>query len=147
MPATIYEDALRRPELFQWYGVVESEFEAWLHALPLRVHPGLVSFWRRTGGGGVFETENLLGPLAPDENENVLKVSKFHWDNGLSRDLLVFHTGLCLSASSVDTRRHRNRLVVLSAESYESVHWFETFNDWYQQTVRSEYARRYGLAL
>lgn len=95
----------------------------------------------------MFETENLLGPLAPDENENVLKVSKFHWDNGLSRDLLVFHTGLCLSASSVDTRRHRNRLVVLSAESYESVHWFETFNDWYQQTVRSEYARRYGLAL
>lgn len=119
MPLTIYEDALTRPDLFRWYGVVESEFEAWLAALPLRIHPGLVSFWRRTGGADLFESEMIIGPLASAESDNVLKVSEFHWKKGLSRDLLVFHTGLCLSASSVDMRRHRNRLAVLKPESYE----------------------------
>jgi hypothetical protein len=146
MLSTIYEDALMRPELFHWYGGVESEFEAWLHALQLRVHPGLVSFWRRTGGGDLFESETLLGPLAPDETDNVLKVSESHWNKGLPRDLLVFHTGLCLSASSVDMRRHRNRLVVSKPQSYEIEHRFYTFDEWYQRTIRPEYAERYSLA-
>jgi hypothetical protein len=48
MHPTIYEDAVVRPDLFLWFGVVEEDFEPWLTALPLRVHPGLVSFWRRT---------------------------------------------------------------------------------------------------
>jgi hypothetical protein len=146
LPSTIYEDALTRPRLFHWHGVVESEFDAWLAALPVRVHPGLASFWRRTGGGDVFESETLLGPLVPDEADNVLKVSEFHWNKGLPRELLIFHTGFCLSASSVDTRRHRNRLVVFKPESYEVEHTFYTFNEWYQKTLRSEYAERYGLA-
>jgi hypothetical protein len=146
MLPTIYEDALVRPDLFHWFGAVEAEFERWLTAFPLRVHPGLVSFWRRTGGGDLFETETLLGPLAPDENDNVLKVSEFHWNKGLPRDLVVFHTGLCLSASSVDMRRHRNRLVVIKPDSFEVAHCFDTFNGWYQNVLRSEYAERYGLA-
>ena len=146
MPRTIYEDALTRPDLFQWFGVVEAEFEPWSKALPLRIHPGLVSFWRRTGGGDVFESETLLGPLAPAESDNVLKVSEFHRKRGLPRDLVVFHTGLCLSASSVDVRRHRNRLVVFKPESFEVAHSVDTFNAWYQNTLRSEFAERYGLA-
>lgn len=146
MPSTIYEDFLARPELFHWYGVVESEFDAWLTALSMRVHPGLVSFWRRTGGGNVFERETLLGPLVADEADSVLEVNESHWNRGMPRDLLVFHSGLCLSASSVDVRRHRNRLIVFKPESYEVAHWFGTFNDWYQKTLRSECAERYGLA-
>jgi hypothetical protein len=110
---------------------VEAEFEPWLAALPVRVHPGLVSFWRRTGGGDLFESETLLGPLATEETNNVLKVSEFHWNNGLPRDLLVFHMGLCVSASCVDMRRHRNRLVVLKPDSFEIALWFDTFSAWY----------------
>jgi hypothetical protein len=105
-----------------------------------------VSFWERTGGGQLFESETLLGPLVPDDAENVLKVSEFHWNRGMPRDLMVFHTGLYLSASSVDFQRHRNRLVVFKPESYEVAQWFDTFNDWYQKTLRSEYAERYDLA-
>ena len=145
MLPTIYEDALARPDLFYWFGLVEAEFEPWLAALPLRVHPGLVSFWRRTGGGDLFESETLLGPLAADESDNVLKVSESCWNKGLPRDLLVFHTGLRMSASLVDIRRHRNRLVVFKDESFEIEHWFDTFNEWYKNTLRSEYAERYGL--
>ena len=146
MPFTIYEDHLARPELFRWYGISAPEFRTWLTALPLRVHPGLVSFWERTGGGELFESETLLGPLVPEDADNVLKVSEFHWNRGMSRDLMVFHTGLGLSASSVDFQQHRNWLVVFKPESYEVAQRFDTFNHWYHQTLRSEYAERYGLA-
>jgi hypothetical protein len=146
MPPTIHDDALARPDLFDWFGVAETEFEQWLTVLRLRVHPGLVSFWRRTGGGDCFETETLLGPLATDEGDNVLEMSEFYWNRGLSHDLLLFHSGMCLSASSVDMRRHRNRLVVFKPQTFEVVQWFDTFNAWYLNTLRSEYAQRYGLA-
>ena len=146
MPATIFEDALLHPDVFHWFGVDGAELEMWLTAFPLRVHPGLVSFWRRTGGGDLFESETILGPLASDESDNVLKVSEGFWNRGLSPDLVVFHTGLRLSVSSVDVRRHRNRLVVLKPESFELEQSFDTFNAWYQNTLRREYAERYGLA-
>ena len=147
MPPTIFEDALTRPDLFHWFGVAEPKFDVWLNALPLRVHPGLVSFWRRTGGGDCFESETLLGPLATGAGDNVIEISEFYWSKGLLRNLLVFHTGICLSASSVDMRHHRNRLVILKPETFEVAQWFDTFNAWYQNTLRSEYAERYGLPI
>jgi len=145
MLPTIYEDALTRPDLFHWFGVAESAFEDWLITLPLRVHPGLVAFWRRTGGGDVFESETLLGPLANHADDNVLTINEYHWSKGLQRDLLIFHTGFCLSASSVDSRRHRNRLISFRSGSYEIERQFNSFDAWYQQTIRAEYAERYGL--
>jgi len=145
MLPTIYDDALERPDLFHWFGIAEAEFENWLTALPLRVHPGLVGFWRRTGGGDLFESETLLGPLVKDEGDNVLKLNEYHWGKGLPRDLLIFHTGLCFSASSVDSRRHRNRLVSFRSGSHQVERQFDTINEWYQQTIRAEYAERYGL--
>jgi hypothetical protein len=145
MLATIYEDALAHPLLFQWFGVSEPEFEVWLAALPLRVHPGLVEFWRRTGGGDMFESETILGPLVTEESDNVLKMNEYHWSKGLPRDMLIFHTGLNMSASFVDQRRHRNRLISFKPDSYNVEKSFDTFNAWYQENLRSEYAERYGL--
>lgn len=78
MQPTIYEDALVRPDLFLWFGVVETGFDRWLTALPLRVHPGPVSLWRRTRGGDCFEGETLLGPLAQNERDIALKVNEIH---------------------------------------------------------------------
>lgn len=147
MPPTIFEDASTRPDLFNWFGVAEAEFDVWLTALPLRVHPGLVSFWRRTGGGDCFESETLLGPLATGAGDNVLEMNEFYWNEGLPRNLLLFHTGAWLSASSVDMRSHRNRLVILKPKTFEVAQRFDTFNAWYQNTLRSEYAERYGLTV
>ena len=145
MPRTIYEDALARPDLFHWFGIDASAFESWLARLPLRVHPGVVDFWRRTGGGDVFESETLLGPLSADESDNVLGTNEFYWSEGLPRNQLIFHKGIYMSASFVDKRRHRNRILVLDPKSFEIRRWFDTFNQWYQQVLRSEYASRYGL--
>ena len=94
-------------------------FEVWLAALPLRAHTGLVDFWRRTGGGEVFERETLLGPLAVDESDNVLKMTEHHRSRGLPAGLLLFHIGVCLSASSLDKEKNRNRVVTLNPNSYQ----------------------------
>jgi hypothetical protein len=142
---TIYEDSLAHPRLFHWFGIAEPEFEDWLKVLPLRVHPGLVSFWRRTGGGEVFESETLLGPLVAEESDNVLKVNELHWGKGLPEEMLIFHLGLSRSASFVDRKRHRNRIVSFKPDSYEVARWFYTFDGWYREEVRVEYASRYGL--
>jgi hypothetical protein len=145
MPQSIYEDAIARPDLFHWFGIAESEFDRWLNELPLRVHPGLVSFWRHTGGGVIFESETLLGPLVSTESDNVLHFNEHHWNLGLPSDLLIFHAGVRLSASCVDVRRHRNRIVVLKSDSYAIEQWFDTFDKWYQNTLRTEFAGRYGM--
>ena len=142
---TIYEDAISRPDLFQWYGIDTALFEVWLAALPLRAHPGLVDFWRRTGGGNVFESETLLGPLSLNEDDNVLKMNEYHRSRGLPDGLLIFHVGVCVSASSVDRKHHRNRVVTLNPDSYRVTESFDTFNGWYQKALRSEYASRYDL--
>jgi hypothetical protein len=142
---TIYDDALAHPNLFHWFGTAEPEFDAWLTALPLHAHPGLVDFWRRTGGGELFESETLLGPLIAEESDNVLKVNEFHWSKGMPGGMLIFHIGMNLSASFVDRHRHRNRLVLFRQGSYEVEQWFDTFNCWYRDKLRLEYASRYGL--
>jgi hypothetical protein len=89
MTPSIYEDALARPDLFHWFGITETEFDRWLTTLPLRIHPGLVAFWRRTGGGDLFESETILGPLVADDSDNVLVVNEVHWNKGLPRDMLI----------------------------------------------------------
>ena len=145
MLPTIYEDARAHPSLFHWFGVSEAEFEAWLSALPLRIHPGLVEFWRRTGGGDLFESETILGPLVADTSDNVLAVNEYHWIKGLPRNMLIFHIGLNVSASFVDQRRHRNRIVSFKPDSYDVESSFDTFSAWYRDNLRSEFAARYGL--
>jgi hypothetical protein len=145
MLPTIYDDARAHPNLFHWFGIVALEFDQWLPTLPLRVHPGLVAFWRQTGGANLFESETILGPLVMDESDNVLKMNEWHWSKGLPHDLLIFHIGLNVSASFVDRPRHRNRLVTLKADSYDVDRSFDTFSEWYRENLRSEYAERYGL--
>ncbi len=142
---TIYEDAISRPDLFQWFGIGGAAFEDWLTALPLHAHPGLVDFWRRTGGGDIFESETLLGPLATDESDNVLRMNDYHRSRGLPDGMLIFHIGLCVSASSLDRKRRRNQLVTLDPDSYRVISTFNSFSDWYHDVLRSEYASGYGL--
>ena len=145
MSTSIYEDALARPDLFRWFGINSREFKLWLEALPVRVHPGLVDFWDRTGGGDIFESETLLGPLHPAEAENVLKMNEYHWNNGLSEEMVLFHIGTFMSASHVDFPKHRNSVVTFKNDSYEIAKKFATFGDWYTKTLRAEFADRYGL--
>ena len=93
----------------------------------------------------MFESETILGPLLADESDNVLKMNDFHWSKGLPRDMLIFHIGLNVSASFVDRRRHRNRLVSFKRDSYEVEKSFDTLSDWYRENLRSQYGARYGL--
>ena len=146
MIPTIYDDALARPTLFLWFGAAQPQMDDRLRSLPFSAHPELLSFWRRTGGGEIFESETILGPLAEDEADNLLKVNELHWSKGLPSDRLIFHTGTTISASFADTRRQRNLLVSFKRDSYEIQESFETFSEWYREVPRKEFAKRYGLA-
>ena len=126
-------------------GIDGALFEVWLAALPLRAHSDSVDLWRRTGGGDIFESETLLGPLASVESDDLLKMNEYYWSRGLPDGLLIFHVGVCVSASSVDQKRRQHRLVTLSSDSYRVSRSFDCLNDWYQSVLRSEYASRYRL--
>jgi hypothetical protein len=63
----------------------------------------------------------------------------------MPRHLVIFHIGSFYSASNVDMRRHRQRLVILKPGSYEIERHFDTLSEWYLRTLRSEFRGRYGL--
>jgi hypothetical protein len=46
---------------------------------------------------------------------------------------------------AVEICSNRNQLVSFRSGSYQIGRQFDTFNEWYQQTIRAEYAERYGL--
>lgn len=145
MQISIFEDAAERPELFHWFGIAELDFDQWLRALPMLIHPGLASFWRRTGGGHFFESETILGPLHPDGKESVLEVNQFHWAKGLPHDMVLFHRGKFCSASYADKQRHRRRLVTFKPGSYEVDCEFATFRDWYSNAIRPTFRETHQL--
>lgn len=93
----------------------------------------------------MFETETMLGPLASDDLENVLKVNEVHWSSGMPRDMVLFHVGSFHSVSYVDRRRHRNRILTLKHGTYEVERHFDTLTDWYLQAVRGEFRERHDL--
>jgi hypothetical protein len=138
---SIFDDALVRPDLFIWFGIDEAAFDRWLISLPFRVHPSLVSFWRRTGGGDLFESETILGPLRADPADNLLEVNNFRWENGLPSNLLLFNVGAFTSASRPD----EPQIVTLRNGSFEIEKSYHTLDDWYEDTLRAEFGARYGL--
>ncbi len=87
----------------------------------------------------------MLGPLASEDVENVLKANEVHWSSGMPRDMVLFHVGSFHSVSYVDRRRHRNRILILKPGTYEVDRHFDTLTAWYSQAVRGEFRERYDL--
>jgi hypothetical protein len=90
--------------------------EQWLAEHTIDVPADLVAFWRATGGGEAFETEQLLAPLAQSElADSVLSRNRWHQGQGMPNALLVFHEGAWLSA----LRDVEPRYVTLTQPSYQ----------------------------
>jgi hypothetical protein len=136
-------DAQIRPDLFFWNGAIDStRLRAWLSERNLSIPNDLFDFLLLTGGGNVFETEDLLCPFGSKElGEDFDSVNSFHRSRGLPDNLLIFHIGLGISAIQM-----AEGLYVSCRESDYSVeHTFQTMEDWYRCTIRREYYGRYGL--
>jgi hypothetical protein len=102
----------------------------------------LLVFWQETGGGDVFETETILGPLGdPQMGDDIATVNHALRSDGMPARFLVFHAGLLMSA--VDTEA--GDYVELEPSSFRVLRRFASLDEWYRGTLRKEYGERYGL--
>jgi hypothetical protein len=135
----IERDVLAAPDAFDLAGPVDrAHVERALIALAHPATESLRELWTTFGGGEMFETEELLGPVASavygleERNAELTR-------SGLSPDLLVFHAGLHVTAVSKD-----GGVVVLDPDSLVVVRTLGSLGDWYRD-LRSEYGASYGL--
>ena len=142
----LMDDAHARPDLFNWNGRMESaEFESWLACNKwIASCPGdLLAFWQETGGGDVFETETILGPLGdPEMGDNLEVVNGEMKELGMPKRFFVFHVGFIVSGVDMLSGDY----VELAPEQFSVVRRFASLDEWYRSTLRAEYGQRYGLA-
>lgn len=137
----ITEDSNLRPDLFDWRGGVSlSEIEKWESEQLVSAPDDLRQLWNTKGGGDLFESETILQPSGPEEDDLVLPRSKWFWGKGLDSDCYVFHEGLYVSTF----RRSDDLLCSLNSSNFSEVGTFRTLDDWYL-SLRAEYGDRYGL--
>jgi hypothetical protein len=136
-------DAARHPSLFRWHGRSGADLlDVWLQRQSLDAPADLVAFWRATGGGEAFETEQFLTPIAASDLIERLEVrNDWHRQKGMPGGLVIFHEGLWLSAIRAIAPRY-----VTLTDHYSVAESYESFDDWYRYTLRDEYALRYGLS-
>lgn len=146
MSATaLTDDARLRPDLFHWNGRMDpAGLRAWLAANQwLGPCPSdLLVFWQETGGGDVFETETILGPLGdPQMGDDIASVNRAMRSRGMPARFLVFHTGMLVSAVDTEVGDY----VELESSSFHVLRRFASLDEWYGATLRKEYRQRYGL--
>ena len=139
------DDARVRPDLFIWNGRMErTQLESWLASNKwiISCPRDLLTFWEETGGGDIFESETILGPLSdPQMGDDLAAVNREMKERGMSENLLVFHVGLVTSAVDMPSGDY----VELAPEGFRVVRRFASLDEWYRSTLRAEYAQRYGL--
>lgn len=143
MIAQLTADEEVAPYLFHWSGrVLPSELRNWIRTVGIMPPSDLVWLWIETGGGTMFETEEVLCPMKSAINDlDVLTATKLWHGRGLDPQLLVFHQGMCVSAwdHSAGKVRTYSRRDLRALEDARSI------DEWYTQIIRAEYAARYGL--
>jgi hypothetical protein len=125
--------------------MTSAELESWLaHNNWIGPCPrDLLAFWQETGGGDVFETETILGPLGdPQLGDDIAAVNREMRNRGMPERFLVFHVGLTTSAIDTESGDY----VELAPEDFHVLRRFVSLEEWYRATLRAEYGRRYGLS-
>jgi hypothetical protein len=137
--AQLQSDMTAAPQAFALIGPVErAAIDRALSELDHPASEALRELWIATGGGDMFETEELLSPLA--EGLHALRERNLELRSaGLPADLLAFHVGLYITAVQPS-----GSLVALHPETLEVICAFDTLEEWYAD-LRREYAGTYGL--
>ncbi len=144
----VIEDAkLNSRIFFPFDPIPEAELDDWLQRTGLTLPPDLIEFWRLTGGGDIFDTETVLRPTVPtppnacfveDDIEGFNAVAEIR---GKSPDLYLF-CGNCLHSA---IRLSDQKYVTLKDDQYTVDQVFDSFDEWYVQVLREEFAAQYGL--
>lgn len=142
---TLIDDARIRPDLFNWNGRMDPNAlkswlarNKWIGSCP----KDLLAFWEQTGGGDVFETETILGPLGDSHlGDDIAAVNHEMKTRGMPARFVIYHIGLLTSAVDTDSGDY----VELSTEDFHVLRRFASLDEWYRCTIRAEYGPRYGL--
>lgn len=141
----LFDDIKARPDLFDLVKGVGAKdtkqllLEAKLEGLP----DDLLTVLDLVGGGEIFETESLLSPYGEsDLGNNIVSENWMHYEKGMPRDYIVFHSGLG-GLSAVDVSR--GVYIQIGEDDYAVKSEYDSFETWYCNTLRKEYAERYGL--
>lgn len=135
-------DSQQRPDLFSWYGAIpRKDLTEWCQVRGLFVPDDLMALLSETGGGDIFESETILGPLCGVETgDDCDSANAFHRGRGLPDGLWLFHVGFVLSA----IRTNDGGYVVLTNE-YRPIGFYRNLGEWYTEVVRPEFEERYRL--
>lgn len=129
------KDILGHPMLFELSGpmVISKGTARELGQLPI----DLAALWEEFGGGEMFESETVFKPTG---DASVVVITNHALERGLAQGHFVFHEGLCLSSWSCNT------FYVFDSDSLTVLATHSTLDSWYKETIRSEYAKRYGIS-
>ena len=105
----------------------------------------LVAFWRRFGGGDLFESETILLPTIRDtallttmKGDNVETVTALQRTARPNLQGAVFHTG-CRTSTFLT-----GNVFLVFDESDKLICSFNDLDSWYAAVPRKEFAQRYG---
>jgi hypothetical protein len=139
---TILRDASEYPRCFFWFGPLQAaEIEHWEKHQAISIPPDLKELWALKGGVDIFESETILQPFGAEEYDLIEPVSSVRWGRGLDPDYFVFQIG---SVNSV-FRKSDGGIFAGSSEDLAGMTSFRDLDDWYVNTIRSDFAERYGL--
>ena len=139
----ILSDSSRYPRLFNWNGkLLSKDIDSWESEFQIKVPKDLKTLWSVEGGGDLFESETILQPVAANDDDLIMPVSRMFWKNGLKSDYYIFHTGLCLSAF----HSANGLLITLRLADKSPIAEFSDLDKWYVETLRKEYGGRYKLS-
>ncbi|MCU1306650.1 MAG: hypothetical protein JWN45_1345 [Acidobacteriaceae bacterium] len=135
-------DAKIAPQAFEWNGSLKrEEVEDWVCKKQLTLPQDLIDLWVFTGGGVVFESEQILAPWQVHSFAKSLEnVNTEHLLRGKPSRLLIFEEGSFLSAIDLLTQK-----IVTIDENYKQESSFSDLNSWYRQTLRHEFGERYSV--
>jgi hypothetical protein len=89
----------------------------------------------------IFESETILQPFGTEEYDLIEPVSSVRWGRGLDPNYFVFQIGLVNSVF----RKSDGAIFAGRSEDLTGMNSFRDLDDWYVNTIRSDFAERYGL--
>jgi hypothetical protein len=113
----------------------------WITETGYLIPEELFDTWVKLGGGDLFESETLFQPIS-DHLDDIKAANMRLVKRGLPASFLVFNSGIVISA--ID--QVSGEIVTFDPRTITERRRFPSFNEWYRETLRKEFATRYGLA-
>ena len=143
----LLQDAQSVPGVFYPFGAIPTaELREWLRRNALVLPSDLIELWEATGGGDIFDSETIFRPTVPSipnicfVADDIEGRNAAHAAEGKPSGFYIFQQGAFLSAIRLSDQKF-----VTLTENYAIENSFGAFDDWYVQTLRTEFGARYGL--